>query len=199
VPDVVTFPLLSSPEIDKIAEALAAAQSEMSSAKFDSRNPHLGNKYASLASVIEAVRPALSKHGICFVQPVENRPNAFVAVETRLIHKSGQWLAMVVSAKPNPVNMKRDEVRNATDADRSTPQAIGSAITYLRRYGLQTLVGISADLDDDGGGARLVEEEAGEQDVQIERKRPTAQAEAADSEEKAENVEVVAPRRFGAK
>jgi hypothetical protein len=65
---------------------------------------------------------------------------ASVEIESRLMHTSGQWLASTLTM---PVSQR-------------TPQGIGSAITYGRRYGLAALLGVAAETDDDGneGSAR---------------------------------------------
>jgi hypothetical protein len=77
----------------------------------------------------------LSKNGIAVVQSPEAL-DGVVSVETRLLHSSGQWMAGVLSC-----TMK--------DA---SPQSVGSAITYLRRYALLSFAGI-APTDDDGEAA----------------------------------------------
>jgi hypothetical protein len=121
-----------SDSINEIAAALVKAQTEIKAAIKDSTNPFFKNKYADLASVIEAVRLPLNKAGICFLQPASSVPEG-VAVETILIHQSGQWLSETITM---PVN-KQDA------------QAFGSACTYGRRYGLQSLCGVPSE-DDDG-------------------------------------------------
>ena len=118
--------------VGKLAEALAKAQSEMESAKKDSMNPHFKNKYADIASIIDAVRAPLAKHGLSYVQFVEDD---FYLV-TLLMHTSGEW----ISGRMKLILMKHDM------------QGLGSAITYARRYGLSAMVGIAQD-DDDGNAA----------------------------------------------
>ena len=120
--------------VAKLAAALAQAQSEMSGATKDAKNPHFGNKYADLASVVDACRP-LSTHGIAILQPTSADGNK-VTVRTLLIHTSGEWISS-------------DLTMTAKDA---SPQAIGSAITYGRRYALMAMVGIAPE-DDDGNAA----------------------------------------------
>ena len=136
--------------IGEIAAALAAAQAQMGAALKDSTNPHFKNRYADLASVVEATRPHLAVHGIAIVQMAETlKETGEVAVTTALIHKSGQIIAGRLSA---------------TCKDLS-PQPVGSAITYLRRYGLMAIAGIAPD-DDDGEAAM------GRQYQQPERREP---------------------------
>jgi hypothetical protein len=118
-----------SDTINKLAVALVKAQAEMGSPKKDSANPFFKSKYADLAEVISVVKDPLLKHGNAFLQIVTQD-----GVETTLIHESGEFISgttPVIVAKPND------------------PQALGSAITYARRYGLQAMLGIPAE-DDDG-------------------------------------------------
>ncbi len=126
----------SSQTIGAIAAALAKAQGEVMGAAKDRVNPHFKAPYATLASVWEACRGALSKHGIAVVQS-PSADGAVVSVETRLIHSSGEWIACSLSAAG------RD----------ATPQSVGSATTYLRRYGLMSMVGIAPE-DDDGNDSQ---------------------------------------------
>jgi hypothetical protein len=128
---------MTSAEIGELAKALAAAQGEMTSASKDATNPHFKSKYATLASVWEAIRKPLTANGLSVTQILETEPGG-VAVRTMLLHASGQWLA---SRYVMPVG------------ERLTPQAMGSAITYARRYALSAIVGIAPDDDDDGNSA----------------------------------------------
>ena len=120
-----------SPEIDKLATALAKAQSEMEGAKKESTNPFFKSNYADLHAVIKSSFPYLSKNGLSVTQGNEMIMGA-VCVTTTLMHSSGQWLRSKVKL---PL-----EKKNA--------QGVGSAITYGRRYGLSAMVGI-AQFDDD--------------------------------------------------
>jgi len=125
----------TSESIKQIAPALLNAQVAIKAALKDSTNPHFKSKYADLSSVIDAVKAPLNSQSILFTQGVSGADNG-VTVETRLIHTSGEWIA---SALTVPVSK--------LDA-----QGVGSAITYGRRYGLQSLCGVPAE-DDDGNAA----------------------------------------------
>lgn len=127
---------MSDLSLAPLAKALAAAQGELRHAEKDSANPHFKSRYASLASVLDAIRDPLSRHGLSVVQCPTRGEGGAVCVETILLHESGALLRSTLAAKP------------AQD----TPQGIGSTITYLRRYGLMAVVGIAAD-DDDGEAA----------------------------------------------
>lgn len=124
-----------SESIKEIAPALLQAQMAIKCALKDATNPHFRSSYADLASVIDAVKDGLNKAGIAFMQPV-SATDAGVAVETLLLHKSGEWVSETL---PIPV-------------DKQNAQGVGSAITYGRRYGLQSLCGVPAT-DDDGNAA----------------------------------------------
>jgi hypothetical protein len=123
----------ASEGIDQIAAALAKAQAAMSHAHKGATNPHFRSRYADLPAVIDATLPHLNAHGIAVIQS-PRLDGSVMAVETRLIHTSGQWLGDVISCQ----------------LGKTDPQAIGSATTYLRRYALQAIACIGSDEDDDG-------------------------------------------------
>ncbi len=124
-----------SAEIGKLAAALAKAQAQMSHAEKGNVNPHFKSRYADLASVWEACRSALTSNELAILQPVSTNEQR-VTVTTLLVHSSGEWVseALTMTALQN------------------TPQAVGSTITYGRRYGLSSMVGVAPD-DDDGNAA----------------------------------------------
>jgi len=126
-----------SQEIKEIAEAMALAQAEITTASKDKKNPHFGQTYATLASVWDACRAALTKNGISVIQS-PNAAGTQVTVTPMLLHKSGQWF--------------RDSITlTARDA---SPQPLGSATTYGRRYALSAMVSVAPDDDDDGNHAQ---------------------------------------------
>lgn len=92
--------------------------------------------YASLAEVIEACRKGLSENGLAIMQPTKMVDNRLV-VETLLAHSSGEWI--------------RSEIQ--IDSQEQSPQGIGSALTYARRYSLTSLLGVASEEDDDGESA----------------------------------------------
>lgn len=125
----------TSESITKIAPALLTAQRAITVAVKDAKNPHFKSTYADLTSVMAAVKGPLNAAGIAFLQSVGNDA-AGVTVTTRLLHESGEWMDATIYL-PVP---------------QSTAQAYGSAITYGKRYGLQSLLGVPSD-DDDGQAA----------------------------------------------
>jgi hypothetical protein len=118
-------------------EDLAKAQAEIEGAKKDSANPHFRSKYADLASVWDAIREPLTKHGFCVTQELTDAAEGCVRLMTTLGHKSGQVISSAFSLKLK---------------DPTNPQAAGSAITYMRRYALMAVTGV-APVDDDGNDA----------------------------------------------
>lgn len=125
----------SSESIKELAGALHKAQGKIKAALKDSTNPHFRSKYADLSSVIEAVKQPLLDAGITYLQGIEDADGG-VVVETMLLHTSGEW----ISSKLRIPATKQDA------------QGFGSAITYGRRYGLQSMCGVPAE-DDDGNAA----------------------------------------------
>lgn len=126
----------TSVNIGNIAPALLKAQSLMGGAVKEAKNPFFKSSYASLGSVLEACKDLLNKNGIAILQPHGSNGNGWY-VETLLLHESGEWVSSetpVVCAKQND------------------PQALGSAISYGRRYGLQSFLSMPAE-DDDGENA----------------------------------------------
>jgi hypothetical protein len=134
-----------SDSIAKLAAALVAAQKDIKGVGKDSINPHFKNKYASLDSIIDMVRPALAKHGLAVIQgaTTPHTDEAGVVrcftVETMLVHESGEWIT-------------NGAVLPVAKAD---PQGAGAALTYGRRYSLSALLSISTDEDDDGNHAAI--------------------------------------------
>lgn len=126
----------TSTEIDKLAEALSLAQAEMTHAAKDANNPAFKSKYTTLAALYDAGRPVLTKHGLSVTQVVEGDETR-VAVTTRLMHKSGQFIEGTFSCKPGQGNA----------------QGMGSAATYGKRYGYSAIIGLCGDDDDDGNAA----------------------------------------------
>jgi len=123
-------------DLPKLAAALVAAQKDLTNPKLDKTNPHYHSKYASLAGIIDTIRPALLKHGLAIVQPIDSAEPGFVSVATILVHTSGETMHSAQRA-----------------AAPSDPQKMGSLITYLRRYGIAAMLSVAGDEDDDANVA----------------------------------------------
>lgn len=134
--------LFCSETIADYAEAMAEAQGAFPEIKKDREVEVKTRKgetytysYATLGAILKAVTPSLSKAGIMIAQPVASVDGAF-GVFTVAVHKSGQWMGCFMPFIGTP----------------GGNQDLGKAITYLRRYALQALLGITGEFDDDANG-----------------------------------------------
>lgn len=133
--------MYQSEQINELATALAKAQGQISPAIKDSSNPFFKSKYADLSSVWNACKDPLSSNGLAVLQTMDYRDNQLFLVTT-LAHSSGQWM--------------RSSIPIVTE--KNNAQGIGAAITYMRRYALSAMVGITCDDDDDGNASVIMPE-----------------------------------------
>lgn len=123
--------------------ALANAQGKIQEPKYDKENPFFKkadgtlSRYASLTSVWAAIRAPFSSEGLSIVQGLKNLDNGKLSLITTLTHKSGE----------------KEIFECPVFTDKNGMQALGSAITYARRYSLNCIAGTSGEEDDDGNGA----------------------------------------------
>ncbi len=125
-----------SASIAKIAPAFVKFQAEVEAVKKGSNNPFFKSKYADLASVRDAIRDLLAKNDLAILQEPGSIANGKVSLASTLIHASGEYMRSVLEM---PLTK--------TDA-----QGCGSAITYARRYAMQSIAGVTPE-DDDGNAA----------------------------------------------
>jgi hypothetical protein len=133
----------SSDTIGAIAAALAKAQVELANPEKSlvgsirspfPREADRTFRYAPLSSGLDIVRKSLGRHEIATVQTTAiDRDAGLVRLTTVLAHSSGEWLSSEWPVCPI--------------ADTASPQRMGAALTYARRYGLFTLVGIAGEDD----------------------------------------------------
>ena len=99
-----------------------------------------GYKYADLPAVFEVINPLMKKHGLGFYQAVND-----TSVKTVVFHvESGESIESATSI-PQGVQL----------AKMNQFQVLGSAITYIRRYALSSLLGLVTDKDTDAGGEQV--------------------------------------------
>ncbi len=123
--------------------ALAKAQAEYGPVDRSAVNPHFQSRYAPLDKVLDAITPALTKHGLCrgwrqsMATEGEGEHSIVVVTVTAFIaHAEGQSIESSLSwGVPDDV------------------QKLGAALTYMRRYTMEAIAGVAADSDDDGNGA----------------------------------------------
>ena len=124
---------MPTPELNK---ALAKCQGEIIPASKDSDNPFFKSKYADLSAILDAVRKPLQNNGLSITQTTKYE-NQIIILITTLRHESGEE----VSGEYPVIPLKQD------------PQGFGSALTYARRYALQSILMVAAEDDDDGNAA----------------------------------------------
>src|ERR671937_838232 len=133
----------SSDSVAALATALAKAQSELVNpeksltATIKAAGPGVGERsfrYAPLSSGLDIVRKTLGQHEIATIQTTAiDQTSGLVNLTTMLAHTSGQWIASDWPVCPI--------------AEMASPQRMGAALTYARRYALFTLVGIAGEDD----------------------------------------------------
>jgi hypothetical protein len=120
-----------SESIKNIAGALVKFQASVSKVAKESNNPFFKSKYASLANILSTIQKPLSDCGLAISQFPDGD-----ALTTIILHaESGEWME---SSYVMPVAKQND------------PQAMGSAMTYARRYALGSILNLNIDDDDDG-------------------------------------------------
>lgn len=116
-----------SEQIDLLSAALVQFQATAPSVQKNAVNPHFKNRYADLSAVIDATRQPLADAGLAIVQLPEGDD-----LITRLIHKSGQWIASRTPVK----SLKPDA------------QGYGSGLSYARRYSYTSMISLAIEDDD---------------------------------------------------
>jgi hypothetical protein len=120
-----------SESIKNIAGALVKFQASVSKVAKEANNPFFKSKYASLANILDTIQKPLSECGLAISQFPDGN-----ALTTIILHAdSGEWME---SSYVMPVAKQND------------PQAMGSAMTYARRYALGSILNLNIDDDDDG-------------------------------------------------
>ena len=126
-----------SESIAALAGALAKAQLQIEPATKNATNPHFRSHYADLASIWDACRGPLNTNGLSIVQFPCDGDVGRIGLCTMIVHSSGEWMSETITVKA----LKED------------PQFLGGVLTYLRRYSLAAVVGVTATEDDDGNAA----------------------------------------------
>jgi hypothetical protein len=121
-----------------IYKKLFEAKKEIGTITNDATNPFFKSSYLSLNGLIDAVEPILEKHGLMLLQPIVDGEvfTRICDVENEKFIESGIKLPMI-----------------------NDPQKLGGAITYYRRYTLQSLLAAKADDDDGNGAVKQIKEE----------------------------------------
>ena len=120
-------------------EAVRAVQAAVGTLPKDGTNPHYSSKYTTLEKIVETVRPLLVEHGLVWMTFPTRNASDQPSLRYELTHApSGEHVGDMV-----PLMIER-----------TSPQGLGSALTYMRRYTLCAVLDLVADEDDDGEAAR---------------------------------------------
>lgn len=128
---------LQKPGIADLAAAYVAATGEIENVVKNASNPHFGSNYADLGAVLDTAKPIFAKHGLALLQCPAMIEGDKITILGILIHTSGQSIQIPTQL---PIGQKM------------TAQAVGSCITYGRRYQWAAVAGM-AQVDDDGNHA----------------------------------------------
>ena len=129
-----------------LLEAILAVQAEVGPIAKDAINPAFKSKYTTLGTIVETVGPILNKHGLLWVTLPTTNEQGQPALMYRLIHAAtDQHISGTM-----PLLLQQQ-----------TPQGLGSALTYARRYSLCAVLNLVADDDDDGNAGSAPKQTAG--------------------------------------
>ena len=124
-----------SESISNLTKALALFHVKVSKIKKDAKNPFFRSNYASLSHILEEIASPLQESGLVITQFPDSD-----GLVSMLIHaESGEFLSsnyVMPVAKPND------------------PQALGSAISYVRRYSITSILSLNVEDDDGNAGAK---------------------------------------------
>lgn len=134
-------------EANEARKAFSAAFGEFKAAgvkilrtKLIKDGPLKGKKHAELATILDAVTPELSAHGLSLAWKLTKDDKDWIEVTAILRHAAGHAETVSMGSPPD------------TGPGRNAIQARGSIKTYLERYTGTAILGLSAgDADDDGG------------------------------------------------
>jgi hypothetical protein len=133
------LPVTPAPEAANLtpSQALVLAVAGCANARALRINPHFRSKYFALSDLLDIVKPTFAKYGLAIIQ-VPSTEDGRISISAQVFHTSGHcWDFKSVGIKSEGLTL----------------QALGSAMSYLKRYQLATLCGVAADLEegeDDG-------------------------------------------------
>jgi len=129
-----------SPEIGKLAKALSCAQEIIENVPKDKAGYNY--KYATLASCLDVIKKPFALNGLAISQAISATESGELALITLLLHESGQWIKSIFP-------LKSEGTKSTNEM-----QALGSGISYARRYALSAITGLAQE-DDDGATSKM--------------------------------------------
>jgi hypothetical protein len=130
---------IEKPDVNECFSKLIKAKASFGKVLLNKTNPHLKNKYADLSSVFDAIETALNTNDLFVSQNGEMLDGLFF-IRTVLFDSNGHSIDFGIV----PVRTTKDDAQN-----------LGSGLTYARRYGLITALGLVGEDDDDGNLASV--------------------------------------------
>ena len=136
----------SSDDTTELYKALAGFHKHFTTVEKDAENPFHESSYASLSQILNVTRPILNEQGLILIQlPISGTKENSICIKTRLIHvETGQFI------ESNSISLIPPKLE---------AQGYGSLMTYLKRYQITSLLGLSFSEDDTDVSDLIVEEE----------------------------------------
>ena len=122
---------MKSDNINELATALCKMQGTLEDTAKSS--PAYNYKYSDLSSILTYIRPIMAENGLSVTQLVNGDNVGQIGVETILMHVSGQWVSTNAAMSVQGQNLA---------------QEAGKICTYLRRYSLAAIIGLTQKDED---------------------------------------------------
>lgn len=133
-------------ENNNLFKKILKAKKEINAITKDSKNPFFKSNYFDINSLLKEVEPVLQKYDLLLLQPIQ-----------------AEWVkSEIIDIETGEKVSSEMHLPSITD-----PQKIGSAVTYYRRYTLQSLLGLQAE-DDDGNNAKPIKPKQQVKPVELE-------------------------------
>lgn len=144
--------MIQSEEISELLAALVEVQSELQTIQKGetAQGTKFSYKYASLDAIAQEIKPILHNHGVAYMQSVGGLNSNALTLTTRIFNSKGQYIEDTAALPP---------VNGGSNA----AQALGMSITYMRRYALSAMLGITSDEDTDGNGYKTTQTQENQQ------------------------------------
>lgn len=135
----------SSEDTTELYKALSEFHKHFTTVEKDAENPFHESSYASLSQILNVTRPILNEQGLILVQfPISGTEKHSICIKTRLIHvDTGQFI------ESNSISLVPPKLE---------AQQYGSLMTYLKRYQITSILGLSFSEDDTDASDLIVEE-----------------------------------------
>jgi hypothetical protein len=127
--------MLQSESIAELLAAMTEVQSELPT--MPKSKQAYGYKYTDLDTITQTIKPILGKHGIGYMQSVGGLAENALTLTTRIFNKKGEYIEDTAA------------LPTITSTKNNAAQTLGMSITYMRRYALCAMLGITSDEDVD--------------------------------------------------